>query len=66
MTHTFRQVPFALDPNAAPYHAADAHAQTHGSKHSAKFAWWFVDNHVGRLTVPQAWDLAPDEVKATA
>lgn len=65
MTDTFRRVPYAPDPNAGPYHAADAHAKTHGSKHPAKFAWWFVDNHVGKLTVPQAWDRAPDVVKAT-
>lgn len=35
MTKTFRRVPFAPDPIAEPYHAADAHAQTNGSKHSA-------------------------------
>jgi hypothetical protein len=64
MTGTFRRVPYAPDPNATPYHAAHAHADTHGSKHPAKFAWWYVDNYAGQLTVPDAWERAPDEVKA--
>ena len=62
---TFRRVPYTPDPNAAPYHAAHAHAVTKSAKDPAKFAWWYVDNCVGQLAVPDAWASAPHEVKET-
>ncbi|MFV8050378.1 hypothetical protein [Mycobacterium sp. 48b] len=65
MTDSFRRVPYAPDPNAEPYHAAHSHAQSKGSNHPAKFAWWYVDNYAGKLNVPDAWQRAAEEVKAT-
>jgi hypothetical protein len=65
MTDTFRRVPYLPDPIAAPYHGAHDHALMKGAKTPAKFAWWYVDNFVGKLTVPEAWERAPQEVKAS-
>jgi hypothetical protein len=61
----FRRVPYAPDPNAAPYHKADGYAAKKRAKHPAKFAWWYVDNCADTMTVPDAWASAPDDVKET-
>jgi hypothetical protein len=65
MTDTYRRVPYAPDQNAEPYHAAHAHALTKGAKSPAKFAWRYVDNCVGQMTIADAWDSAPEDVKAS-
>jgi hypothetical protein len=62
---TFRRVPYEPDPNAAPYHAAHAYTLTKSANDPAKFAWWYVDNCIGQMTLPDAWTSAPDDVNGT-
>ncbi|MCU1698971.1 MAG: hypothetical protein JWR34_5034 [Mycobacterium sp.] len=65
MIGSFCRVPYAPDLKAAPYHGAHDHAQSKGAKTPAKFACWYVDNYAGQLTVPVAWERAPEDVKAS-
>lgn len=65
MTDIFRRVPYAPDPTAAPYHSAHDYALMKSAKTPAKFACWYVDNFARKLTVPEAWEGAPQEVKAS-
>jgi hypothetical protein len=61
---SYRRVPYEPDPNARPYHDAHGYAVLKGSKDPAKFAWWYVDNCIGKIDMPEAWEAAPDDVKA--
>jgi hypothetical protein len=59
-----RRVPYEPDPTAEPYHAAHGYAVLKGSKDPARFAWWYVDNCIGKMTVQEAWKIAPEDMKA--
>ncbi len=55
MTDTFRRVPYPPDPNAL----------TKSAKHPAKFSWWYVDSCIGKMTVAEAGEAAPPDLKGS-
>jgi hypothetical protein len=62
---SFRRVPYEPDLTARPYHEARGYVLTQGATESvaAKFAWSYVDHHIGRMTVPDAWKSADDAMQ---
>lgn len=63
MPSLFRRVPYEPDPTAGPYHAAHHYASDNSAKYPARFACWYVDNDMGGMTVAEAWERAPEDVK---
>ncbi|BBZ38587.1 hypothetical protein MCNS_16500 [Mycobacterium conspicuum] len=58
-----RRVPYEPDPKARPYHWAHDHALSKSAKFPGRFAGWYADHCFETMTVAQAWEIAPDEMK---
>jgi hypothetical protein len=63
---TFRRVPGADEPGGREYNAAYYYAlmKTQNEGTAVKFAQWYMEHCVGRMTPKEGWWQAPDWMAA--